>query len=79
MIPLVTIIGLSLAGLVGGSFIMEPFFGVPGVGKLGVDAVFGRDYPIIVALSLIVAVAYFVANLLVDISYAFIDPRIRYE
>lgn len=79
LIPLVTIIGLSLAGLVEGNFIMEPFFGVPGVGKLGVDAFFGRDYPIIVALSLILAVAYFIANLLVDISYAFIDPRIRYE
>ncbi|HEX2172694.1 MAG TPA: ABC transporter permease [Dehalococcoidia bacterium] len=79
LIPLVTIIGLSLATLVEGNFIMEPFFGVPGVGKLGVDALFGRDYPIIVAMGLILAAAYFVANTLVDISYAFIDPRIRYE
>lgn len=79
MIPLVTIAGLSLAGLVEGSFIMEPFFGVPGVGKLGVDAFFGRDYPIIVALTLVTAIAYFVANIIVDIGYALVDPRIRYS
>ena len=79
LIPLVTIAGLSLAGLVGGSFIVEPLFGVPGVGKLGLDAVSGRDYPIIMALTLLVATAYFLANLLVDILYAAVDPRIKYQ
>lgn len=79
LVPLFTIFGLSLAGLVEGSFIMEPFFGVPGIGKLGVDALFGRDYPIIVAETLLLAVAYFVANLLVDLSYPLLDPRIAYQ
>jgi peptide/nickel transport system permease protein len=79
LIPLVTIAGLSLAGLVGGSFIVEPLFGVPGVGKLGVDAFFGRDYPIIMALTLLVATAYFLANVLVDLLYAAVDPRIKYQ
>jgi len=78
LIPISTIVGLMLAGLVEGAFITETLFGIPGIGSLGVEALFARDYPLIMALTLIVAVAYILANLLVDIGYTFLDPRIRY-
>jgi len=79
MMPLVTIVGLSLGGLVEGAFITENLFGIPGIGALGFDAFISRDYPVILALTLVAAVSYTLANLLTDIAYAFIDPRIRYE
>jgi ABC-type dipeptide/oligopeptide/nickel transport system permease component len=79
LIPLLTIFGLMLGGLVSGSFITEEIFGIPGIGRLGVQAFFSRDYPVIMALTLIIAVAYAIANLLVDMFYAVVDPRIRYE
>ncbi|MBA3530982.1 MAG: ABC transporter permease [Ardenticatenales bacterium] len=79
MIPLITIFGLMLGGLVGGAFVTETLFGIPGIGRLGLDAFFARDYPIIMALTLIIAVAYAFTNLLVDILYALIDPRIHYR
>lgn len=79
LIPLLTIFGLMLGGLVSGAFITEEIFGIPGIGRLGVQAFFARDYPVIMALTLIIAVAYAIANLLVDMCYAVVDPRIRYE
>ncbi|MDP2953486.1 MAG: ABC transporter permease [Chloroflexota bacterium] len=79
IIPVFTVIGLSLGTLVEGAFITETMFGIPGVGRLGLDSLFARDYPVIMALTLIVAISFIVANLLVDIGYAFLDPRIRYE
>jgi peptide/nickel transport system permease protein len=78
LIPLFTIFGLMLGGLVTGTFITETIFGIPGIGRLGFDAFFSRDYPVIMAETLIVAIAYILANLLVDMGYSFIDPRIRY-
>ncbi len=77
-IPIFTILGLMLGGLVEGSFITETIFGIPGIGRLGFEAFWARDYPIIMALTLLVAVAYALANLAVDIGYGFLDPRIRY-
>jgi peptide/nickel transport system permease protein len=77
MIPVFTVIGLSLATLVSGAIVTETYFGIPGIGRLALDAFFARDYPLITALSLLVAVAYAVANLIVDIGYRFLDPRIR--
>ncbi len=77
LIPIATILGLMLGGLVAGSFLVENWFGVPGVGALAYDALFSRDYYIIMALVLLIAVAYVVANLLVDVTYGFLDPRIR--
>ncbi len=77
LIPIATILGLMLGGLVAGSFLVESWFGVPGVGALAYDALFSRDYYIIMAMVLLIAVAYVVSNLLVDISYGFLDPRIR--
>ncbi len=79
MVPVFTIVGLSLATLVSGAFVTETYFGIPGVGRLAIEAVFSRDYPIITALTLIIAAAYVAANLLVDIGYRFLDPRIRYD
>ena len=78
LIPIFTLVGLSLATLVEGAFITEFIFGIPGVGQLGIEAIFARDYPVVTALVLIVAVAFVIANLVVDIGYRFIDPRIRY-
>ncbi len=77
LIPIATILGLMLGGLVAGSFLVENWFGVPGVGALAFDALFSRDYYIIMALTLLIAVAYAVANILVDVTYGFLDPRIR--
>jgi len=78
LIPIFTVIGLSLATLVEGSFIAEGYFGIPGIGSLAIEAFFSRDYPIITALVLIIASAFVIANLIVDIGYHFLDPRIRY-
>ncbi len=77
LIPIATILGLMLGSLVAGSFLIESWFGVPGVGALAFDALFSRDYYVTMAVTLLIAVAYVVANLLVDVSYGFLDPRIR--
>lgn len=78
LLPIFTVVGLSLATLVEGAFITETFFGIPGIGRMTVDSLFARDYPVIMALTLLVAVAYIMANIIVDIGYHFLDPRIRY-
>ena len=79
IIPIITILAFSLAGLIGGAFITETLMGIPGVGRLAVDAIFARDFPIIMAITLIGASAFVLANLLADLSYAVVDPRIRYS
>ena len=78
LIPLLTVLGLSLATLLEGSIITEYIFGIPGAGQLAITSVFDRDYPVIMALGLTVAVSFIIANLIVDIAYRFVDPRIRY-
>jgi peptide/nickel transport system permease protein len=77
MLPLVTILGLSLPGLIGGSVIVESIFAIPGMGQLMVQAVFERDYPVIMGNLVIVAVLTLIANLLADLAYGLVDPRIR--
>lgn len=77
MLPIVTVLGLSLATVVEGAFIVELFFGIPGMGSLAIDSVLGRDYPVIMGLTLILAAIYVVVNLAVDIVYGYLDPRIR--
>lgn len=79
MIPLITILGFMLAGLLGGSFLVESFYGIPGVGQLAFDALTSREYYITMAFTLLAATVYVLANLLIDIVYAFVDPRIRYQ
>src|SRR5205823_14010395 len=77
LLPIVTILGLSVPGLIGGSVIVESIFAIPGMGQLMVQAVFERDYPVIMANLVIVASLTLVANLIADLSYSLIDPRIR--
>ena len=77
MIPVVTTLGFSLAGLASGSFIVELYFGIPGVGLLTIESLFSRDYPIIMAVTLLGTTLFVLANLIVDIIYPILDPRIR--
>ncbi|NPA39052.1 MAG: ABC transporter permease [Thermodesulfobacteria bacterium] len=79
LLPLITILGLSVPGLVGGSVIFETIFGIPGVGQLMWQAVMARDYPVIMANLLIVAVLTLLGNFLADICYCIADPRIKME
>lgn len=79
LIPFLTVFGLQLGGLLGGAVITEQIFSIPGFGRLLVDAVFSRDLPVIQAMVLVSAVAVFIVNFLVDLSYAAADPRIRYH
>jgi ABC-type dipeptide/oligopeptide/nickel transport system permease component len=77
MIPVVTTLGFSLAGLASGSFIVELYFGIPGVGLLTIESLFARDYPIIMAVTLLGTTLFVLANLIVDLIYPMLDPRIR--
>lgn len=79
LIPLVTVLGLQLSSLLGGAVIIEQVFGWPGVGRLAVNAIFSRDYPVVQAVVLMIAVAFVTVNLGVDLLYAWLDPRIRYQ
>jgi peptide/nickel transport system permease protein len=79
LIPVVTVVGLSLPVLVGGAVLTETVFAWPGIGRLAVGAVFERDYPVIMGVNLMIAAVVIVANLLTDIAYCFIDPRIAYR
>ncbi|MBN9087724.1 MAG: ABC transporter permease [Reyranella sp.] len=79
LIPVVTLIGLQAPLLIGGALIMEQIFVIPGMGLLLLDAVSQRDYPIITGVFLIVGVAVMVINLIVDLSYGLLDPKVRYR
>jgi len=77
-VPIVTVIGIGLALLLGGVVVTESVFSIPGLGRLTVDAVLARDFPTIQAVILLFSVAYVLVNLLIDLSYLVLDPRIRY-
>uniref|UniRef100_UPI003A87CD97 ABC transporter permease n=1 Tax=Leucobacter sp. BZR 635 TaxID=3378705 RepID=UPI003A87CD97 len=77
LIVVMTIVGLQLGGLISGAVVTERIFGLPGFGKLTLDAVFTRDYPVIQAVVLVVTLAYILINLAVDVLYSVINPRIR--
>jgi peptide/nickel transport system permease protein len=79
LIPVVTLLGLQLGTLIGGAVITEYVFALPGVGRLVVDAVFARDYPLVQGVVLLIAVAFILSNLAVDVVYGWLDPRIRYR
>lgn len=78
MIPVITIIGLQIGALLGGAIITESIFVLPGVGRLVVDSIFARDFPVVQGAVLFLALVYLFANLVVDLLYVFLDPRIRY-
>jgi len=77
-VPIVTVIGIGLALLIGGVVVTESVYSIPGLGRLTVDAVLARDFPTIQGVILLFSVAYVLINLLIDLSYLFLDPRIRY-
>jgi peptide/nickel transport system permease protein len=77
-IPIVTIIGIGIALLIGGVVVTESVFAIPGLGRLTVDAILRRDYPIIQGVVLLFSLVYVILNLLIDICYTMLDPRIRY-
>jgi peptide/nickel transport system permease protein len=77
-VPIVTVIGIGIALLIGGVVVTESVFSIPGLGRLTVDAVLARDYPTVQAVILLFSVVYVLINLLVDVSYTALDPRIRY-
>jgi len=77
-VPIVTIIGIGVAALISGVVVTETVFAIPGLGRLTVDAILRRDYPIIQGIILVFSAAYVLINLLVDLSYTLLDPRIRY-
>jgi peptide/nickel transport system permease protein len=78
LIPVLTLIGIQMGQLLGGVVVTETVFVYPGLGRLVVDAIFARDYPVIQAVTLIMAVTFVVINLVIDLSYTLVDPRIRY-
>lgn len=79
MIPVVTNLGLQLSRLLGGALVIEVVFRWPGIGSLAYDGIMQRDYPVVMGVVLLVSVTFIVINLIVDLSYAFFDPRIRYD
>ncbi|MDP2857820.1 MAG: ABC transporter permease [Bacillota bacterium] len=79
LIPVVTLTGMQVGGLMGGSMLAETVFAIPGLGRYYVEALYQRDFPVVQGMVLFTAVVFVLANLIVDLSYAFIDPRIRYD
>jgi peptide/nickel transport system permease protein len=79
LIPVITLLGMGLANLVGGSVFIEQVFNIPGMGRLMVQSIFGKDYIVVQSVVIIIATVVAFANLLVDIAYGFVDPRIRYK
>jgi peptide/nickel transport system permease protein len=79
LIPIVTVLGLQLGFLIAGAFFVEWVFGWPGIGRLTVQAITQRDYPVVLGALLVTSSAYVLINLIVDIIYAYIDPRVQYE
>jgi peptide/nickel transport system permease protein len=77
-IPVVTVVGIQVGAILEGALVTEPIFSWPGVGKLAIDSIFGRDYPIIQGIVLAFAFSYMFANLAVDLAYAWLNPRISY-
>ena len=78
VIPVITVLGLQVAAIAGGTVVIEWIFGIPGMGQFLVDAIVQRDYPVIQGINLVIVVIIVVSNLLVDLTYAVLDPRIRY-
>jgi peptide/nickel transport system permease protein len=79
LIPTITVMGLQVGFLVGGAIVVETLFAMPGLGTFGIDAIIARDYQQVQGFALVTAVTFVGINLLVDVSYSFLDPRIRYR
>jgi peptide/nickel transport system permease protein/oligopeptide transport system permease protein len=79
LLPVVTIVGLQVGALLSGAILTETIFSWPGIGRWVYESIQARDYPVVQAMTLIIALIFVVANLLVDLSYAWLDPRVRYR
>jgi ABC-type dipeptide/oligopeptide/nickel transport system permease component len=79
LIPVVTVLGLHLGHLLGGAFVVETIFGMPGLGRLLVQAIFDRDMPVVMGATLVIALVYVTINLLVDVAQGILDPQIAHE
>jgi ABC-type dipeptide/oligopeptide/nickel transport system permease component len=79
LLPLATVVGISLVTLLEGAFFTETLLGIPGIGRLAFESIPSRDYNVILGLTIILAVGFITANIVIDIAYTFIDPRVRYE
>src|SRR5581483_10397383 len=79
LMPIITLFGLSLPGLFGGAYFVEYIFAIPGMGYLGLNTIFQRDYPTLMAITMLSAVLVVLGNLLADVLYAIVDPRVRYD
>jgi peptide/nickel transport system permease protein len=77
-LSLLTAVGLNTAGLIGGALVAEILFAIPGMGRLAINAVFGEDYDVVMAVTLLLSIGFIVVNFLVDLLYAAVDPRIRH-
>lgn len=77
-VPIITVIGIGVALLIGGAVVTESVFAIPGLGRLTMESILRRDYPLIQAIVLLFSISYVLVNLLIDIAYTFVDPRIRY-
>jgi peptide/nickel transport system permease protein len=78
LIPVVTVVGIQIGSILEGALVTETIFSWPGIGKLAIDSIFGRDYPIIQGIVLLIALSYMLANLAVDLAYSWLNPRISY-
>jgi len=79
MIPVITMLGLEVGALLAGALVTETVFAWPGIGRLTIEAIYARDYPLVQGTVTFVALVFVLVNLIVDISYSYLDPRIRYE
>ena len=79
LIPVITVIGLNIPVVIGGSVIIEQLFGLPGMGRLAIEAAFLRDFPVIIGVTLVFSMFVLLIILITDLSYAWLDPRIRYS
>jgi ABC-type dipeptide/oligopeptide/nickel transport system permease component len=77
MVPLLTSMGIIFGGLISGTFVVETIFNIPGLGRMAIDSVFARDYPVAMAIVMLFTAFFVLINLAVDVAYALIDPRIR--
>ncbi len=79
VIPVLTIVGLQVGAILAGAFVVETIFLWPGIGQLAITSILSKDYPVVQGVVLISALSYMAVNLLVDLCYAFLDPRIRFD
>ena len=79
MIPAVTVLGINIGFLIGGTLIVEQVFSVPGIGSLMINSIFQRDFPVVQAVALVFGVMVVLVNLLTDMAYASLDPRVRFD